>query len=241
MPFPAGLDGVTFASHGCKLLGGFYRAAGETPRPTVILLHGIPGVEKNLDVAYALREAGFNVLYFHYRGCWGSEGVYSLSTLHEDVLAATEWVLKQNCVDAARLALVGSSLGGYTALRAGAADERFRAIVSLCPLLESLNTRLGRAVFDEFASMLNGITGAEAEAQWYALPPITTFTTPLAGRPILLVTGDQDELFPPEHSANLRAALPHIQWRRFAEGDHSFSLCRPALVQAVVNWLTHHL
>lgn len=241
MPFLAGLDGVTFDSGGCKLLGGLYRAAGETPRPTVILLHGIPGVEKNLDIAYSLRDVGFNCLYFHYRGCWGSEGVYSLSSLHEDVRAATEWVLKQPSVDAARLALVGGSLGGYTALRAGAADERFRAIVSLCPLLEPLTTNLGRTVFDDFASMLHGITGADAEAQWYALPPISSFTAQLAGRPILLITGDNDELFPPEHSASLRAALPHIQWHRFAEGDHSFSLCRSALVQTVVNWLAHNL
>ena len=68
MSFTAGLDGVVFYSHGSKLLGGFYRAAGETPRPTVILLHGVPGVEKNLDLAYALRDAGWNCLYFHY-GC----------------------------------------------------------------------------------------------------------------------------------------------------------------------------
>lgn len=230
-----------FDSHGHKLLGGFYRAAGETPRPTVILLHGIPGVEKNLDIAYALRDAGFNCLYFHYRGCWGSEGVYSLSTLHEDVRTATEWVLKQPSVDAARLAVVGGSLGGYTALRAGALDERLKAIVSMCPLLEPLNTNLGQETFEAFASMLNGITGAEVEAQWNALPPIPTFSAQLAGRPILLVTGDADELFPPEHSANLRAALPHIHWHRLAEGDHSFSTCRPALVQAVVNWLRQNL
>jgi hypothetical protein len=241
MPFPAGLDGVTFTSHGCKLLGGFYRAAGATPRPTVILLHGIPGVEKNLDIAYALRDAGFNCLYFHYRGCWGSEGAYALNTLPEDVWAATEWVLKHPAVDAARLALVGGSLGGYTALRAGALDARFKVIASLCPLLEPLNTNLGRAVFDDFASMLNGISGAEVEAQWYALPPIPQFAPQLAGRPILLATGDADELFPPEHSANLRAALPHIHWHRFAEGDHSFSLCRPTLVQTVVNWLAQNL
>ncbi|MBI3758796.1 MAG: alpha/beta hydrolase, partial [Deltaproteobacteria bacterium] len=49
LKFPPGLDGVTFTSHGHKLLGGFYRAGGDSPRPTVILIHGVPGVEKNLD------------------------------------------------------------------------------------------------------------------------------------------------------------------------------------------------
>ena len=55
--FDAGLDNVVFCSQGSKLLGGFYRGGGNGPRPTAILLHGVPGVEKNLDIAYALRDA----------------------------------------------------------------------------------------------------------------------------------------------------------------------------------------
>ena len=39
----------------------------------VLLLHGFPGNEKNLDLAQDLRADGFNVLFFHYRGAWGSE------------------------------------------------------------------------------------------------------------------------------------------------------------------------
>jgi len=58
--FSAGLDDAVFHSQGCMLLGGFYRGAGVGPRPTALLLHGVPGVEKNLDIAYALRDAGWN-------------------------------------------------------------------------------------------------------------------------------------------------------------------------------------
>jgi hypothetical protein len=43
MMLKARVDGVILHSNGCKMLGGFYGAAGETPRPTVLLLHGIPG------------------------------------------------------------------------------------------------------------------------------------------------------------------------------------------------------
>ena len=67
--FEAGLDGVTFTSKGYRLLGGFYKAAGATPRPTAVLLHGLPGIEKHLDIAYRLRDLGWNCLYFHFRGC----------------------------------------------------------------------------------------------------------------------------------------------------------------------------
>jgi hypothetical protein len=49
-----------------------YMAAGAGAHPTVILLHGFPGNEQNLDLAQAIRRAGWNVLTLHYRGAWGS-------------------------------------------------------------------------------------------------------------------------------------------------------------------------
>lgn len=235
--FPPGLDGITFTSHSHKLLGGFYRAAGDTPCPTAILLHGVPGVEKNLDIAYALRDAGWNCLYFHYRGCWGSGGNYSLHRLVDDVRAATDWITNQPCVDGDRLALVGSSIGGYTTLAAGAGDSRFAALVSLCPLIDPAAAPLLSKDAEDFASMLNGVTAEELQKQWAALPPITGMAAQLAGKRIFLVTGDQDELFSPEHYQPLLAALPNIAWRRFPEADHSFTTCRGQLVAAVIDWL----
>ena len=123
--FSAGLDDVLLYSQGSKLLGGFYRAKGRGPRPTAVLLHGVPGVEKNLDIAYELRDRGWNCLYFHYRGCWGSEGTYSFEGALEDVAVATEWVLAQPEVDPQRLAVVGNSFGGYLALSATAVESRY--------------------------------------------------------------------------------------------------------------------
>ncbi len=236
--FQPGLDGVTFYSHNHKLLGGFYRAAGDSPRPTVVLLHGVPGVEKNLDIAYALRDAGWNCLTFHYRGSWGSGGDYSLHNLVDDVRAATDWVTRQPCVDGDRLVLVGSSIGGYTTLTAGAGDSRFAALISLCPLINPATAPLSSKNAEGFASMLNGITAAELQRQWATLPPITGMAAQLAGKRIFLVTGDQDELFSPEHYQPLLAALPSIAWHRFPEADHTFTTCRRQLVAAVADWLT---
>jgi len=45
-----------------------YVAAGAGPHPAVVLLHGFPGNEKTLDLAQDVRRAGWNVLYFNYRG-----------------------------------------------------------------------------------------------------------------------------------------------------------------------------
>ena len=71
-------------SGGSKLNGLLYVANGAGPHPLVILLHGYPGNERNLDLAQALRRAGNNVLYFNYRGTWGSGGEFLPSRALED-------------------------------------------------------------------------------------------------------------------------------------------------------------
>ena len=58
----------------------------------VILLHGFPGNEKNLDLAQAMRRDGWDVVYFDYRGSWGSPGDFSFTHSMEDTEAAIAYV-----------------------------------------------------------------------------------------------------------------------------------------------------
>jgi pimeloyl-ACP methyl ester carboxylesterase len=222
-------------------LGGLYRAAGQGPRPTALLLHGLPGVEKNLDIAYALRDAGWNCLYFHYRGSWGSGGAFSLAGWHDDLLAATAWLRKQPSVDANRLALIGHSAGGYLALMTGAMDMGFQAIAALCPMLSPARAPLSLELFNEFALMLHGITGEELRSQWEALPPVESKADQLRNRSILMLTGRQDDIFPPQHYVPLLEVVPAIEWHEFPNGDHSLSLCRKEVVWRVLDWLGTHI
>jgi len=235
--FEAGLDGVTFTSRGCRLLGGFYKAAGDTPRPTAVLLHGLPGIEKHLDIAYCLRDLGWNCLYFHFRGCWGSGGTFSLAGLADDTRAAVKWVLKQPPVDKDRIVLIGGSTGSYPALVCGADDQRIRAIVVVSPLIEPRAFEFPEEMADEFAGMLNGITGQDLCEQWQALPLLTSSLRAFAPRPILLVTAGKDNIFPPSHYEDSIIGFPNIQLVHNEESDHGFSTCRPWLVRTVTDWL----
>ncbi|MCB1685750.1 MAG: hypothetical protein KDI31_14745, partial [Pseudomonadales bacterium] len=85
---PPGLIAPQIFSQGAQMNALLYTANGPGPHPTVLLLHGFPGNEKNLDLAQALRRAGFNVLFFHYRGAWGSDGDYSLPGVLDDIVTA---------------------------------------------------------------------------------------------------------------------------------------------------------
>lgn len=135
------------------------------------------------------------------------------------------------------MALIGASLGGHAVLLAGAGDARIRALVVLSPLVEPRAAELPGDLANQSATLLNGVTGAELLRQWNALQPVSDCLRSLAARALLLVSGDQDELFPPSHYADFVSALPDVRWARAPEGDHAFSTCRPWLVRTVTEWL----
>jgi pimeloyl-ACP methyl ester carboxylesterase len=123
-------------SHGSLLNAMVYVAAGAGPHPAVILLHGFPGNEKNLDLAQDMRRAGWDVLYFNYRGSWGTPGDFSFTHGIEDVASAIAYlrrpeVVKQLRLDAARIVLIGHSMGGFMAVQGAAADPTIAAFATL--------------------------------------------------------------------------------------------------------------
>ena len=75
---PASLAAFVIPSLEGALNAVMYTAAGVGAHPTLLLLHGFPGNEQNLDLAQVARRAGWNVLTFHYRGSWGSPGAFSV-------------------------------------------------------------------------------------------------------------------------------------------------------------------
>jgi acetyl esterase/lipase len=86
-----------------------------------LLLHGYPGNERNLDLAQAVRAHGWNVIYFNYRGSWGSQGEFSFRHCVEDVQSVVDYC-KQNAsklqVDTNNIVLFGHSMGGFVCLKA---------------------------------------------------------------------------------------------------------------------------
>jgi pimeloyl-ACP methyl ester carboxylesterase len=124
---PAAMQSFQIPSHGAQLNAIAYLAAGEGPHPVAILLHGFPGNEKNLDLAQAIRRAGWNVVYFDYRGSWGSPGAFSFANSMEDTVAAIAYVRNPDNAarlhtDSKRIVLIGHSMGGWMAAYAGAHD-----------------------------------------------------------------------------------------------------------------------
>ena len=238
---PADTIGIIFHSHGCKLLGTLYRPHGEGKKPTALLLHGIPGNEKNVDLAYALRDAGWNAVTFHYRGCWGSEGNYSLTGIVDDTIAAIDYLSTRDDVDMTRFAVVGLSLGGWGVVAAAARDDRIRAVVAVNPLVTPTDWALSDESAESFAAMLNGITSQEIKSQLKQLTLLQNVASKLANRPTMLITGEADELFSVEHQKVLADALPSLEWWRIPNATHILGDHRAVLVRGIVDWLNKNL
>jgi pimeloyl-ACP methyl ester carboxylesterase len=118
---PAGMTEL-FIPSGNELLAGFiYRANGAGKHPTLLLLHGYPGNERNLDLAQVVRARGWNVIYFDYRGSWGSQGKFSFRNCVDDVVNVVNFCKSYQDslnIDTSNIVLFGHSMGGWVCLKA---------------------------------------------------------------------------------------------------------------------------
>jgi uncharacterized protein len=235
-----GIIGVTFDSDAHRLIGVLYLARGGGAKPTVVLLHGCPGLEKNLDLAAVLRDLDHNVLVFHYRGCWGSPGVYNLLTVSRDVTAAVSFLAARPLVDPDRIVVIGHSLGGWAAILAAAADPRLRAVavygsaVRLSNLGAGDPERAKERIETEFTGFL-ATTPAEFIAQCAEAPSALDAVAAIAPRPLLVVHGTDDSWVPLEQARELGKYAD-----RYVEVDganHAFAWHRKQLCELITGWL----
>jgi uncharacterized protein len=238
-----GLTGVTFDSDGHRLVGVLYLARGEEPKPTVLLLHGCPGLEKNLDLAVRLRDRGWNALLFHYRGCWGSAGRYDLRTIPRDVTAAVDYLVGQPRVDPGRIAVLGHSLGGWAALVTAAAEPRLQAVAvyGAAPRLGAVTELSPDQIEEQFIRFL-ATTPEEFAGQLAVVAEQMdglAAAAAIAPRPLLVVHGTADWWVPVARARELRERVGSSCCYVEVEGaDHSFSWHRAELADLIVEWLS---
>jgi uncharacterized protein len=118
---PAGMSELFIPSGGSLISGLIYKPNGTQKHPTLLLLHGYPGNERNLDLAQVVRSHGWNVIYFNYRGSWGSQGQFNFTNCVEDVknvVAFCKSHADSMHIDTSNIVLFGHSMGGWICLKA---------------------------------------------------------------------------------------------------------------------------
>jgi pimeloyl-ACP methyl ester carboxylesterase len=235
----------------------FFLAAGEGPKPTMLLLHGLPGNERNLDLAQAVRRAGWNVLTFTYRGAWGSEGTFSIQHAMADAQAALAFLRKPETasefgVDTSRIVVAGHSMGGMAAAVAASDDPAPAGLILIDAWDIAVTAReakaagqAGRAAFiagfDDIGHSLGPITATDLAdnvisrgEEWN----LRALAPKLARLPVLSVYATHGIAADNKALAAALRAQPRARVQAVEmDSDHAFADHRVALAAEVVRWL----
>jgi uncharacterized protein len=239
-----GQRGVVFGTGMERLVGRLFLARADGPRPTVLVLHGVPGIEQNFDLAHAVRDSGRHALVFSYRGCWGSAGNFTIRGMLDDIRRVVDELTRGRYpqVDATRLGVFGHSLGGWAAFLTAYADPRLRWVGAYGMIPDLRGYEDSEADLDEHCvPWVRGVTASGYAEQYRALgdehSPLERVRE-LAGRPALLVHGGRDAGVPLSHVQVLQLrAGDDVRLVVHPEADHDFTWHRAWLAGVVVDWL----
>jgi pimeloyl-ACP methyl ester carboxylesterase len=255
--FPARNRQLVIPSGGSDMNALLFAAQGAGLKPTLILLHGLPGNERNLDLAQALRRVGWNVLTFSYRGAWGSGGNFSLRNALEDGQAALDFARSEEGrklgIDPRRIVIGGHSMGGGIATLVAARNQGLAGLV----LLDAWNIgksgsdiaaggQKARSEFiagaDDFGHALVGATPASLADELALLDRrwnLLSATEALRALPVLSIyathggAGDNVELVEAlKRAGNVRVGGIEM------DSDHAFADHRIKLAQVIADWLS---
>jgi len=247
---PARMEVLHIPSGGVKINGVAYVAGGSGMHPTFVFFHGLPGNEKNLDLAQAVRRAGWNAVTVNYRGSWGSPGEFRFGNNLEDAIATLAFVrdtanVRRLGIDTTRLVIAGHSMGGWVVAHTAARDHNLRgAILISAADIGLVGTGSRGDLLALAADNMESLAGVTAESMADDLAASTqwTFAKAAAGlaRVPLLVLTSNDGLAPQSAvlvsavraAGNARVTTQHVAT------DHSWSDRRIALESAVLRWLS---
>jgi pimeloyl-ACP methyl ester carboxylesterase len=233
-----------------EINGLAYLAAGPGPHPTLVICHGWPGNEKNLDLAQAVRRAGWNAITFNYRGSWGSPGPFRFAQNPQDARAVLAFLrdpanAAKLGIDPARIAIAGHSMGGWvTAMVAGKDDRLMGAALISAANMGWIGTQSREEVVKRAAG--NTETLADTSPERMADELIANHQAfdfleaapGLANRPLLVLSSD-DGLAPGTDAlvkAVRKAGSTQVTSIHVAT-DHSWSDRRIALQAHIIRWL----
>jgi len=247
---PAAMSVIHVPSHGVSINGIVYQPSGAGPHPTLVICHGLPGNEKNLDLAQAVRRAGWNAVTFNYRGSWGSPGVYRFAQNLEDADAVLAYLrypanASRLGVDTKRIAIAGHSMGGWVTVHTAAHD---RGLVGAILISAADMGHLGGMPREQLVALmadnmetLAGVTAENMADEVIANAKAFGFDNMVDGltkTPLLVLSAD-DGLAPMTDMlvSAITAKGGKMVTTVHAATDHGWSDRRIFLESTIVNWL----
>ena len=174
--------------------------SAEPPWPGIVILHGAGSRKENhADFARVAAGNGWAALAFDARGHGDSEGAMSPGAI-SDAIRMARMLRASDGVDPDRVAVRGSSMGGFFAIHAAAAAAEIAGVIAICPAGEE---HLRRGLRRDELEM--EIADRGALDAWLAEHDLRDAIAILDGRPILLLHAEGDEEIPVDFSEELYA------------------------------------
>jgi pimeloyl-ACP methyl ester carboxylesterase len=247
---PASMTVLHIPTHGVQINGLEYAPSGPGPHPTLVICHGLPGNEKNLDLAQAVRRAGWNAITFNYRGSWGSPGNFRFAQNLEDADAVLAYLrdpanAAKLGIDPKRIVLAGHSMGGWVTVHTAAHDHALMGAILISAADMGAMAGLPRerrvAMMADDMETLAGVTAESMADEVTAHAKAFSFDTAVSGltqTPLLVLSAD-DGLAPSTDKLvkELEAAGGTKITTLHAATDHSWSDHRIYLETTIINWL----
>lgn len=210
---------VSFPSRdpGITLAAWYVPALGAAPGPTVIVVHGWPSCRHDPVVlirAGMLHRHGFGVLMVDVRDQGDStiqDGRTAGGTQeYRDVLAAWDWLQSAQGIPAAKIGLLGNSMGAATVMDAAGMEPRVAATwedAGFADIGLALRDELSRNGFPTFLEWGGVQAGKLISGVDLTDPSPLALAPKFAGRDVYIVHGDRDERVPVKHATILYDAL----------------------------------
>ncbi|MFI6006798.1 alpha/beta hydrolase family protein [Streptomyces sp. NPDC051366] len=211
---------------------GWLRGPSDAPG-TVVVVPGLDSAkEEFLDLVSALLARGL--------------AVFAMDGPGQGVLAATTTFVSDyervvgrviDTLGAARIGLVGLSLGGYFAARTAALEPRVAAVATVSGPFRLDWEELPPPVRDIMAQCAGGAESAHGFARHVDLAALA----PRIAAPLLVVDGGQDLIPGVTNGEPLARLAPHGTYLSVPHGDHLLGNARPDWLPHLSDHITHTL
>jgi fermentation-respiration switch protein FrsA (DUF1100 family) len=205
----------------------------------MVIVHGAGSRKENHgDFGRACAAAGWAAVAYDQRGHGASEDEMGPGAL-ADVGRMARFLGERDTVDAARVCVRGSSMGGFIAIHGAATSEAIGGVVAICPAGEE---HLLRGLRTGELEMRAGPESRAALEAWLAEHDLRDAVELMGPKPLLLIHAEGDERIPSEWSQELYTHAREPRKLILLPGGHHRSAQHDAELQGVaLRWLERQL
>lgn len=205
----------------------------------MVILHGAGSTKENHgDFGRLCASAGWAAISYDQRG-HGESGDEMGPAALADVGRMARFLAQRDGVDAGRICVRGSSMGGFMALHAAASSEALAAVIAICPAGAE---HLRRGLREGKLEFRAGDERRAALEAWLGEHDLRDAVALLGPKPLILLHAGGDERIPSEDSAELYEAASDPRKLILVPGGHHRSVQHDQELQGVaLRWIEKQL